>query len=81
MTIKCHPRLHPLQLCAGFETQTNNSVSGSSESLNSLQSLQSNHNNNSPGFSPYDPALRKQHGRGPGTGPVYSNINVSELGR
>ncbi|XP_052795820.1 rho GTPase-activating protein 26-like [Mya arenaria] len=57
-----------------FETQTSNSVSGSSESLNSNQS---NHVSNS---SAFEPIRRNQVGRGPGTGPVYSNINVTELG-
>lgn len=65
-------------LHSGFETQTNNSVSGSSESLNSNQS---NHVNSSPALNQYDPSRRPYPGRGPGTGPVYSNINVSELGK
>ncbi|WAQ98280.1 RHG10-like protein [Mya arenaria] len=56
------------------DTQTSNSVSGSSESLNSNQS---NHVSNS---SAFEPIRRNQVGRGPGTGPVYSNINVTELG-
>ncbi|XP_060562481.1 rho GTPase-activating protein 10-like isoform X7 [Ruditapes philippinarum] len=60
-----------------FETQTNNSISGSSESLNSNQS---NHVNSSPALNQYDPSRRGYPVRGPGTGPVYSNINVSELG-
>ncbi|XP_060562479.1 rho GTPase-activating protein 26-like isoform X5 [Ruditapes philippinarum] len=59
-----------------FETQTNNSISGSSESLNSNQS---NHVNSSPALNQYDPSRRGYPVRGPGTGPVYSNINVSEL--
>ncbi|XP_045205327.2 rho GTPase-activating protein Graf-like isoform X3 [Mercenaria mercenaria] len=60
-----------------FETQTNNSVSGSSESLNSTQS---NHVNSSPALNQFEPQRRGYQGRGPGSGPVYSNINVNELG-
>ena len=67
---------------SGFETQTgSNSASDSSESLNSSQS---NHVTNNPTPSMQEPTRRGYGGgvaRGPGTGPVYSNINVSELGK
>ena len=60
----------------GFETQTVNSTSDSSDSLNSGHS---NHVN-----TQAEPTRRVYGGgtpgRGPGTGPIYSNINVSELG-
>ena len=61
-----------------------NSTSDSSDSLNSSQS---NHTSVSgqgpPGQDPGQGRVRSQFvtpGRGPGPGPVYSNINVSELG-
>ncbi|KAL4229766.1 Rho GTPase-activating protein 42 [Mactra antiquata] len=62
-----------------FETQTNNSISGSSESLNSTHSNHMNNNNNNTAL--YDQQSRRPYpGRGgPTSGPVYSNINVSEL--
>ena len=70
-----------LTLFVGFETQTgSNSTSDSTESLNSNQS---NHVTNSSTPSMQDPTRRGYGGgvpRGPGQGPIYSNINVSELG-
>lgn len=63
-------------ITGSFETQTSNSISGSSDSLNSSQS---NHVNSSPAVNQFDQQRRGVGGRPPGPQPVYTNINVNEL--